>query len=517
MYKATLEKVLLTAKQNRYKSIAIPCLGVTGLGYPPEISAAVLFESVISFHKKYPLAINEFQFLGFEDREENALRNEYDKRFMHVTTGRKSSIATSVSSYRRHDGALLKVQIYKGNIVMEKANVIVNSTSYDLKEVNEISKAIFRAGGDEMRKECKKLVDAGTSLKNGNVVATANYGNLECDQIYHVHVPGKGKRDDSPTSNEALLIKNIIHRCLIMAERNKHESISFPTFCLGIGNYTTEQSGKLMFESFEEFAKTSFPRHLKHIRVVILDQKKYSELLACFQDYFSISSPSDSITLHYASSQPSIIPDSTSLSLSSYNHALPPKQLKKKSSIRFKIYGVKTSSIAVARKQLQAFIQCVIVERIVDLRNTMKLFHKFDFDEIVERAHDRGIELEFQPNLERILLTGEEKSVEIVSQTIETIKEKSLNLISELQMYEWVAADDPSSDCSYTFTPYSEESMRQIEAAYKRNLPSVQIYADQVQVNIDFKKWEEIDQATTTGCITRPVRRRLRKNIEGKT
>ena len=512
MFKATLENVLLTAKQNGHKSIAIPCLGVSGLGYSPEIFAAALFESVISFHKKYPLAITEFQFLGFHDQENKALQNEYEKHFMH--NYQKPSTANFGSRLR---SASLNVEVCKGDIALENVNVIVNSTSNDLRaDANQISKAVLGAGGDKMRKACKTLVDNGTSLKDGNVVATSKYGRLKCAEVYHVHVPGKAKRDDPPSKNEVSLIKKVIQKCLIMAERSKHVSISFPSFCLGVGNYTIEQSGKLMFDSFKEFSETASPQYLKLISVVIFDLKLYSEFCEYFQHYFS--SVSSNSTILHVNSRLSVSPSSPPFSkpkqnFFSYNPVLPLKQLKTKSSISFKIYSVDRPSINLAKKDLQAFIKRVITERTVDLRGTMRLFHKDEFKEINDLAQVRGVEVDPQLELERIFLTGEETNVEIVAQNIETIKAKCSNLIIGLQMYEWVAADDPSGD---TFSPYAEELMKQIEAAYARKLPSVKVTADQVHVTIDLNQMIEIDQVTSTSSVTRPVKRRQRKIDIGK-
>ena len=192
---------------------------------------------------------------------------------------------------------------------------------------------------------------------------------------------------------------------------------------------------------------------------------------------------------------------------------MPLKQLKTKSSISFKIYGVDRPSINLAKKDLQAFIKRVITERTVDLRGTMRLFHKDEFKEINDLAQVRGVEVDPQLELERIFLTGEETNVEIVAQNIETIKAKCSNLIIGLQMYEWVAADDPSGD---TFSPYAEELMKQIEAAYARKLPSVKVTADQVHVTIDLNQMIEIDQVTSTSSVTRPVKRRQRKIDIGK-
>ena len=62
----------------------------------------------------------------------------------------------------------------------------MNSTSKDLKlDKGIVSKALLRAAGNEIQKECDD--NYGGGIKVGDVAVTKGYG-LKCKKVYHIAV-----------------------------------------------------------------------------------------------------------------------------------------------------------------------------------------------------------------------------------------------------------------------------------------------------------------------------------------
>ena len=483
-FRKIIENILLTAKDHGHKSIAIPCLGVANLGYSPEFSARIMFEEVVSFHYKHPTAITEFCFVVYRKSDEKPFFDEYDRRVKQLAKLSTPSMPTTATG--KPDHGSLKVELFKGNLAREQTAVIVNSTSIDLREdANQISRAIFDFAGNDMRNACSSLVSSGLLLVDGIVIPTSASGELRCDKVYHVHVPGKEKREAPPTLPEASLMKKVIYNCLEMANNNKHESLSFPAFCLGIGNYTVEESGGLMFEAFEDFIRTS-PQHLKTIRIIIHDQQKHDEFLKYFKGYFPNVS-TESTGASHAFLSPSLSRKTRSHHASPFAN-LPQMPLCQKSSIRFKIYSIRKETLAIVEKELIKFINETIVSDMVDLGETTTLFGPSDLNKVYELARDNEVEVDVQPELERIIITGEEGAVEKLCNKVQLMKVELSSLINELQFFEWF-----TEDASGLQERYPPEAMRQIEVAYKRHLSAVEITVDNIAVTVNFANWEEFD------------------------
>ena len=494
-----MENILLTAKEHGHRSIAIPCLGVVGLGYKPEFSARVLFESVVSFHYKHPSAITQFYFIVHRKGDEQAFYEEYEKRIeQFAKISLPSPPRPSTSSGNKHGFDPLDVEIIKGDLTKEQTEVIVNSTSIDIREdANQISRALFAAAGNDMRDACSGLVNSGVLLADGLVIPTNASGELRCDKVYHVHVPGKLKRDVPPTPAEAALLKKVVYGCLEIAEETKQESLSFPAFCLGIGNYTIEQSGGLMFEAIGEFVQMS-PKYLKSVRIVIRDKPLYDDFL---QFYKQGTSGFRKKPPNHAGLKPRSVTQPTKPSYATAGELLKPSSCKK-NAVHFHLFGIKKDKLDNTEKELKIFINESIVTDMVELGETIKLFHQNDLDVFFELAFQHSVEIDVQLDFERVLFSGEEMAVEKLCTKVQQKKIELQALTNELQLYQWFGEDLSGIPVSYP-----QDVMMQIEVGYKRKLDSINIVIDRTHVRIDFLKMEEQDN---TGGFRKKIARRRR-------
>ena len=466
---------------------------MVGLGYKPEFSARVLFEAVISFHYKYPNAITHFHFIVRRSVDEKAFYEEYNAKVLQFAK------VSAPAPRDEGSGSAFKIEIIHGDLAQEKTEVIVNSTSVDIKEdANQISKAIFRASGNDMLNACTGLVSSGLRLTDGMVVPTSASGELRCDKVYHVHIPGKSKRDVLPTQAEGELFKKVVYGCLEIGEETRQESIAFPAFCLGVGNYTVEQSGGLMFEAFNEFTAKMAPKCLKEVRIVIYKKDLYEEFRLFYNQGISFGTVKKGRA--NSATPNSVMPHPPKQKPRSFTNAqLAPSS--RKGTISFHIYGIQTAILSNTEKILKTFINEIIVTDMVELGDTIKLFNQDDMDDFLDLATKNNVDIDIQHDLERIIVSGEDSAVEKVIDKVQRKKIELQVLTSELQVYEWYTENSAGVlEC------YSLDVMRQLEIAYKRKSPSITVTIDQVRVIIDLTKMEEHD--SVVGLRRKIVRKR---------
>ena len=464
-------------------------MGVANLGYPPNFSASILFEEVVSFHYRHPTAITCFHFVVYRDSDEKDFFDEYKRRVEQVSKLETSSRPVSGGTSGARDIVLgsMKIEVINGSIADEQTEVIVNSTSVDMKkDANQITKAIHEKAGPELQLTCSSLVSNGVFLSDGVVMPTGASGMLRCDKVYHAHVPGKVK-GIPPKSSETALLRKVVRNSLEMAEDDRQISISFPAFCLGIGNYTIQESGEPMFSAISDFMKTN-PKYLKEVHIVVYDKKIHDEFLQFFLEYFK--QPGSSVAKGNHVMVHSSQPKDTRPRGGSYFTHLPAKPVFKKCSVSFQIYGVVPETLTIVEKQLRGFINECIVMDMVDLGDITKLFQGSDCEEMVKLGEEQGVEVEYQPEMERVLMTGEELSVEKVCNRIQLKKFELSKLVNELQLYEWYTEKDFGGIREL----YSNEVAMQLEVAYKRKQSVVEVMADGVWVTVNLNAMEERDE-----------------------
>ena len=462
---------------------------MANLGYSPSLSARVLFEGAISFHRRYPSAISEFNFVVYRNSDEKPFQEEYERL---IILPSQQNIPTATRCGRRNFS--FKVEVIKGSIADEHSDIIVNSTSTEMRgDANQISKAIFAAGGGGLKNACSMLAKGGKNLNDGKVISTPSYGKLKCKEVYHVHVLGKAKRDQPPTAVEATLLKKVIHECLSMADNSKHETVSFPSFCLGVGNYTVEQSGSLMFEALEEFMKSS--QHLKNVHIVIYDPKLHDEFQKYFNEHFVLG------TVDSGPNAGMMLPSSASRGQLTSTFIQLPQNPVFTNSISFKIYGIQKETLTMVEKRIKMLINSLIVTDMVDLGEIAKLIQESDLNEVYELANKTGVKIDVQYGLERVVVNGEEGAVKTLCNMIQFKKTELSLLVGELKFYEWYAEGSSNDD----ILPYPPEVMMQLEVAFKRNHSHVQVNIDGMPFTIDLVNKEEIDK---TGDLKRKVIRR---------
>ncbi|KAK3598155.1 hypothetical protein CHS0354_013664 [Potamilus streckersoni] len=170
---------------------------------------------------------------------------------------------SSDSSATSIDACGIKVSFIRGELALQRVDVIVNSTNQKLDlRIGAISKSIIKYGGDTIQRECLQHYPNGISP--GQVVVTGG-GNLSCMNVYHgclrAYDGGKGK--------SLKLMKTFVKNCLKQADKTGFHSMAFPA--LGTGNlrFPADEVGKLILQCIQNFGKKRPKTSLKDIALVV--------------------------------------------------------------------------------------------------------------------------------------------------------------------------------------------------------------------------------------------------------
>ncbi|KAJ8316886.1 hypothetical protein KUTeg_004790 [Tegillarca granosa] len=160
------------------------------------------------------------------------------------------------------------IQIVLGELAVQQADVIVNTTSNSLAlNTGHVSASIFKMGGQAIQDECNQYIKKGFSIDYGNFVETNGCGQLKCKKVYHCVL---SQYIQSGVKN----LQKIMRGCLEEADKSKMRSICFPAFGTGNLGFPKHISAEYMFKSTEDFfdAKGIANTSVRDVRFVIYNK-----------------------------------------------------------------------------------------------------------------------------------------------------------------------------------------------------------------------------------------------------
>ena len=456
-----------------------------------------------------PGVIMCFHFTVYRDSDYKHYISEYKKKIELVdpiTNQTPAIMSGSTQGSQRKglqsgvagNGEGFKVQLLLGDITAEETEVIVT---------NSICKVIHATVEQDLRIASQLFVDQNVLLKDGMIVSTTASGILQCNKIYHTHVPSNYKlKGVPPTQAQNNLLQKVVFNCLQLAEDEGQSSLAMPAFCLDDGNYTVPESAKPTLDAIKEFAKTN-PTHLKNVRIVIFSDRPYGQYYDYFCEYFAAIGLSTSQSPYglFKLPQPqkngvyAVIAPQT-VFRPSFAAIVPPqgKPNLKKCKITLKIYGLVQQTLTIVEKELKAFISEKIIHDMVDLGETVNVLTELDYVEMDELGEENSVEISIQPELSRVLVKGDEKSVERVCHKIQMKVVTMSRLINDLRVYEWSSQGDDG-----ILKLYDPEISKQLEATYQRNQHVLELMIGDVMCTVDFDAMEERDVTGVTRAISR--------------
>lgn len=151
-----------------------------------------------------------------------------------------------------------------GDITRERTDAIVNAANSSLLGGGGVDGAIHRAGGPEILKACKQIVQRIGRLPAGQAVST-NAGNLAARYVIHTVGPfwSGGNR------SEADALASCHRESIRVADELQLASISFPAISTGAYCYPADQAANVAVSSAAEALQGA--NHLREVRFVLFD------------------------------------------------------------------------------------------------------------------------------------------------------------------------------------------------------------------------------------------------------
>ncbi len=167
-----------------------------------------------------------------------------------------------------------RLNLIQGDITLQETGAIVNAANTGLLGGGGVDGAIHRAGGPEIREECKKIRAKQGKCPTGEAVITTG-GNMATGHV--IHTPGPVWHGGN--HNEEQLLRNSYYNCLNLAKENGIKSISFPSISTGVYRFPIDKAARIALTTVKEFIQE---HKLEEVRFVLFsekDLKVYEEAL----------------------------------------------------------------------------------------------------------------------------------------------------------------------------------------------------------------------------------------------
>ncbi|XP_036396903.1 protein mono-ADP-ribosyltransferase PARP9 [Megalops cyprinoides] len=240
--------IIKLAEQNNLQTVAIPALSSGLFNFPLERCADVIVKTVkdCALNKYQSSQLSEIRLVNNDEPTVSAM-----ERACRNILGQKGSYSGAVLGTRTSSAASslqmgdVIVHIKRGNIELEKVNVIVNTISPALcLSEGAISKAILKKAGDKIQNEIKLHHCKGF----GDVIETNGY-DLNCSCVYHTVCARRTVMDS------AKILHSVVLKCLDKATWSKHTSISFPAIGTGNLDFSKQEVAQVMMRAVSDFAQ----------------------------------------------------------------------------------------------------------------------------------------------------------------------------------------------------------------------------------------------------------------------
>ena len=165
------------------------------------------------------------------------------------------------------------VELFEGNIVMQYGyTAIVNAANAELRPGGGVAGGIHWAAGPKLEEECKALAP----ISPGEAVITEGY-NLPNRFVIHTLGPVYGLN-----KNERGLLQRCYMNSLLLADKEKIDSIAFPAISTGAFGYPMREAAEIALKTIIDM--TGQLQNIKFIRMVLVNTAAYNLFEEVFQN-----------------------------------------------------------------------------------------------------------------------------------------------------------------------------------------------------------------------------------------
>ena|SRR5690554_4678624 len=165
-----------------------------------------------------------------------------------------------------------KIEIVKGDITKIEVDAIVNAANSSLMGSGGVDGAIHKAGGNEILKECKAIVEKQGKCDTGEAVITTA-GKLPAKHVIHTVGPvWNGEENKAAEKLESCYLNS-----LKLAKEHNCKTIAFPSISTGAYRFPKEKAAKIALASIRNFLN-NHEHQFEKILLVSFDDENHDEL-----------------------------------------------------------------------------------------------------------------------------------------------------------------------------------------------------------------------------------------------
>lgn len=160
----------------------------------------------------------------------------------------------------------MELKAIQGDITQMEVDAIVNAANSSLLGGGGVDGAIHRAGGEQILKECKKIVAKQGECKTGDAVITSA-GKMPAKYVIHTVGPiWNGGKD-----NEEQKLGSCYRKSLELAVENNCSTIAFPNISTGVYGFPKDKAAVIAVKTVKEFASKN--DKIKEVIFVCFDEE----------------------------------------------------------------------------------------------------------------------------------------------------------------------------------------------------------------------------------------------------
>ena len=175
-----------------------------------------------------------------------------------------------------------KVSLLKGNIVNQKAEIIVSASNRKLLLHGGVAGAINAASKNKVQQRANVYLSQHGNLEESQVAVTEAGGDLLCQWVIHAVGPECAGNRHTPNSSQRVLRK-AVENSLTKAEELKALSIAFPPISTGHFCMNSKLAANAIINSIIDHNYTN-SKCLRIISIVIIDPPTFSVFKDVFQE-----------------------------------------------------------------------------------------------------------------------------------------------------------------------------------------------------------------------------------------
>lgn len=349
-----------------------------------------MLDEVINFCRSNPHScVKDIRFVVFDQDQSLIAAFQQEMNSLQVRLGGALPNSSEVTWWR-------KVEVVQGNLTRKRADAIVNIIGKDMNlyTAGELSKAVAKAGGEQVIQECKRL----GQQPGGSAVMTSG-GNLSVRHIIHL----------VPDSSDKQHLQTCLEKCLLLASSKGLRSIAIPAIGTGAYHMTATDSAQLTFQALRSVRGSC--SNFSRIRIVIYQQ----DMLGAFtQEHQRVMQLQDQDLPFPVPTAPTAKPKLTK-KVSGKKKIKRPSVTSSgsESTVHIFVTGANERTVSSALKSLKTGFSDACTSQVISNECVSQLSDK-QVTFLLQNSKKQDVELKIEPATNRIEVRGDAKDVTVM-------------------------------------------------------------------------------------------------------